>query len=404
MSRTMGKWKDALRRGILAFTMLLAGVLSSRPAGAQAGPPGAVEQFQLWSQFSAIKTISPGWRGYVEIWPRFRTRELGQNASQVDLPDRGFTLQRLFTGLWFVFPFDESNTLRVGARAILNTATRTRSFDETETRFLQEHIGAFPIGDWILSTRNRLEERLVPNRPSASVRYRSRIGVEVPIDSDRQWWFILNNELLVNVNDAGAANLRAGLSENRAIAGFRTRLAPGIGLEFGYQHNWANNDTAFDDVKHCLLVNVAFDIDQIERAGARAQQLAEASEAKVTAAPTPAAVPSALPVTQPTPTAAPSSKSEEAPQARSKNDLLAQTTSRADALLPELNREVAFNPTPIFEGHVIAALPEDQATFQQSQDEVLPEAKAVASRQERRKEDLAFSTLMNMMDGDPVDP
>jgi Protein of unknown function (DUF2490) len=389
--------------GTTVLTSLLWSVAApaqqAKPAGVA---PGTVEQFQLWTQFSAIRNITPGMRGFVEVWPRFRTRQLNQTPATLALPPTGFQLDRLFTGLWLVFPFNESNTLRVGARAIVNTGTQTRRFDETETRFLQEHIGAYPIGDVIFSTRNRLEERLLPNRQSPSFRFRTRFGIEVPLDNVRNWWFILNDELFFNINDAGTANLRPGLSENRAIAGFRTKLAPGIGLEFLYQNNWVNRDTAFDDLKHCLLLNLSFDIDQIEQANAK-QRL---EEQKTASAPQP---------TQPAPASEAIklaalielAKMPEVGIVTTKEALLAQSRfGIADLYTSEEMAATADQNNRFFDSRVATAVPESSSLEVQTatqRRELLPEVLVVASRKEQLKADLAFSALMNTFDGEGAD-
>ncbi len=399
--------KSICARGMLAGTTVLTSLLwgvaapaqQAKPAGVA---PGTVEQFQLWTQFSAIRNITPGMRGFVEVWPRFRTRQLNQTPATLALPPTGFQLDRLFTGLWLVFPFNESNTLRAGVRAIVNTATQTRKFDETETRFLQEHIGAYPIGDVIFSTRNRLEERLLPNRQSPSFRFRTRFGIEVPLDSVRNWWFILNDEMFFNVNDAGSPNLRPGLSENRAIAGFRTKLAPGIGLEFLYQNNWVNRDTAFDDLKHCLLLNLSFDIDQIEKANAqqRLQEQKTASEIQPTTSGIASETHKSATLIEP-------NKAPEVGTVTTKEALLAQSRfGIADLYTSEETDSKADQTNSFFKSRVATALPEGSSLEVQTATqgrELLPEVLVVASRKEKLKEDLAFSALMNTFDGEGAD-
>jgi hypothetical protein len=399
--------KSISTRVMLAGTTVLTSLLWSVAAPAQQAKPagvapGTVEQFQLWTQFSAIRNITPGMRGFVEVWPRFRTRQLNQTPATFALPPTGFQLDRLFTGLWLVFPFNESNTLRVGARAIVNTGTQTRRFDETETRFLQEHIGAYPIGDVIFSTRNRLEERLLPNRQSPSFRFRTRFGIEVPLDNVRNWWFILNDEMFFNINDAGSANLRPGLSENRAIAGFRTKLAPGIGLEFLYQNNWVNRDTAFDDIKHCLLLNVSFDIDQIEQANAK-QRLEEQKTASAPQPTQPATASESVKLA----TTIETVKTPEVGTVTTKEALLAQSRfGIADLYTSEEIATTGDQSNKFFNSRVATALPEGSSLEVQTATqgrELLPEVLVVASRKEKLKEDLAFSALMNTFDGEGAD-
>jgi Protein of unknown function (DUF2490) len=396
--------KSICARVMLSGTTILTSLLWSvatpaqqaKPAGVA---PGTVEAFQLWTQFSAIRNITPGMRGFVEVWPRFRTRQLNQTPATFRLPPTGFELDRLFTGLWLVFPLNESNTIRAGVRAIVNTGTQTRRFDETETRFLQEHIGAYPSGGVIFSTRTRLEERLLPNRQSPSFRFRTRFGIEVPLDQDRNWWFILNDEMFFNVNDAGSANLRPGLSENRAIAGFRTKLAPGIGLEFLYQNNWVNRDTAFDDIKHCLLLNVSFDIDQIEQANAK-QRLEEQKTASAPQPNQPATASETIKLAAPIELA----QMPEVGTVTTKEALLAQSRFGISDLYT--SEEIATKPDQsnrFFNSRVATALPEGSSLEVQTATqwrELLPEVLVVASRKEQLKEDLAFSALMNTFDGE----
>jgi Protein of unknown function (DUF2490) len=403
--------KSICMRVMLAGTTVLTSLLWSVAAPAQQAKPagvapGTVEQFQLWTQFSAIRDITPGMRGFVEVWPRFRTRQLNQTPATFRLPPTGFQLDRLFTGLWLVFPLNESNTIRAGVRAIVNTGTQTRRFDETETRFLQEHIGAYPSGGVIFSTRTRLEERLLPNRQSPSFRFRTRFGIEVPLDQDRNWWFILNDEMFFNVNDAGSANLRPGLSENRAIAGFRTKLAPGIGLEFLYQNNWVNRDTAFDDIKHCLLLNLAFDIDQIENANAQ-QRAAEDASKKVVM------TDNSLSITSPKlpePPVIEASRPLETGPTNKVNLSKQASLSASDLDTPE-NFASASRTEAVFDGRVAVFQPGGGLLVMPSNTETnkeLPEVQVLAARPakltaEHLKEDTNFSMLMNTFDGEGAD-
>ncbi|MBC7881461.1 MAG: DUF2490 domain-containing protein [Anaerolineae bacterium] len=394
-------------QNILAATTLVAGLLwGSGVQAQQAKPPGTVEQFQLWNQFSAIRDITPGMRGYVEVWPRFRTRQLNQTPATLALSPTGFQLDRLFTGLWLVFPLNESNTIRAGMRAIVNTATQTRRFDETETRFLQEHIGAYPMGDVVLSTRTRLEERLLPNRQSPSFRFRTRLGIEVPLDQDRNWWFIVNDETLINVNDAGSVNLRPGLGENRAIVGFRTKLAPGIGMEFAYQNNLVIRDTAFDDVKHCLLLNFSFDIDQIENANAKQRAVIDASKKVAMAGDALPVEPSKLPE----PPVIESAKPSEA-KLTNKAVLSKQASLSASDLNAPEDFDLANRTDAVFDGRVavfqpgggLLVMPSTAETHKDLSEVQVVAARPVKSRAEQRKEDLNFSMIMNTFDGDGGD-
>ncbi len=380
-SATQGRQIANHFRTLLIATTLIVGIdchknvqaQQAKPAGVA---PGTVEQFQLWNQFSVIKNITPGMRGFVEIGPRFRTRQLNQTPATFALPPTGFQLDRFVSGLWLVFPFNPSNTLRVGVRALHNTATQTRSFDETETRFTQDHIGAYPIGDVIFATRARLEERLIPNRQSPAFRLRTRLGFEFPLDQQRKWWFILNDELFFNLNDAGAPNLRPGLSENRVIAGLRSRVAPGIGLEFLYQHDWLNRDTAFDDINHCLLINISFDIDQIEQANARR---VDSKKTALINDPPPIKFAN-LPVD-------PETKAAELSTITNKSDLLAQSRLSAIDLIPQEDFAAVLHPS---KENLLAT----ESTSN------LSEVLVVASREEALSAQLHFSMLMNSFDSE----
>lgn len=397
--------KHLLVATTIAVGMFRCGAVQAQQAKPAGVAPGTVEQFQLWTQFSAIRDITPGMRGLVEVWPRFQTRQQQQTPATFALPPTGFALDRLFTGLWLVFPLDESNTIRAGIRAIINSATQIRRFDETETRFLQEHLGAYPMGDLIFSTRTRLEERLLPNRQSPSFRFRTRFGIEVPLDQGRNWWFILNDEMFFNVNDAGSANLRPGLSENRAIAGFRTKLAPGIGLEFLYQNNWLNRDTAFDDLKHCLLLTLAFDIDLIEKANAQQRAEVEGSN-KV------AITGDSLPVEPSKPSEPPVIAASGSPKAglTNKFNLSKQVSLSASDLDAPENFASVSRLEAVFDGRVavfqpgggLLVMPSTAETHQELA-EVQVTAWSTGITAEKRKEDLNFSMLMNTFDGEGAD-
>jgi Protein of unknown function (DUF2490) len=349
----------------------------AKPAGVA---PGTVEQFQLWTQFSVIRNITPGMRGVVEITPRFRTRETTQTPATFALSPTGFALDRFVSSLWLVFPLNQSNTIRAGVRTFLNTPTQTRSFGETETRFAQDYISAYPLGDVILGTRFRLEERLLPNRQSPSIRVTTRLGLEIPLDQQRKWWFLIADEFFLNLNNGGSPNLRPGLTENRASAGIRSRLAPGIVLDFLYQNTWNNRDTAFDDLYHALVINVSFDIDQIEKANALQIEREKAQQAVKDQPPIKLANLPQIIAERPIDPAAITTKTE----------LLAKSNSIAVDLM-----KPAFSEAPM-------KLPNGKSLITQNTAE-LKEVEVVASREKQLNEYLSLSMLMNGFDSVEAD-
>lgn len=136
-SATVGR-RPVCFRAILAASAVTASLLAPGAAWAQAGPPGAVEQFQLWTQVAVAKSFAPGIKGILELWPRFRSR-----------PD--FALDRFFIRPWVAFRIDESNSVWLGAAAILNYPAGRA--EQTETRFcsstwgpIRQEIGRFRPG------------------------------------------------------------------------------------------------------------------------------------------------------------------------------------------------------------------------------------------------------------------
>jgi hypothetical protein len=369
---------------LIATSLIAAIIWGSNAQAQQAKPagvaPGTVEQFQLWPQFSVIRNITPGMRGVVEISPRFRTRETTQTPATFALSPTGFALDRLVSSLWLVFPLNQSNTIRAGVRTFLNTPTQTRSFGETETRFAQDYIGAYPLGEVILSARLRLEERLLPNRQSPSIRVTTRLGLEIPLDQEHKWWFLIADEFFLNLNNGGSPNLRPGLTENRASAGLRSRLAPGIALDFLYQNTWLNRDTAFDDLYHALVINVSFDIDQIEKANALQIEREKAQRAIKDQPPMKSAKLPQIVTTTPTEVAGIITKTE----------LLAKSNSGAVDLMKPAFSEAMMN------------LSNGESLITQSTAD-LKEVEVVASREEQLNEYLSLSMLMNGFDSVEAD-
>lgn len=106
---------------------------------------------------------------------------------------------------------------------------------------------------WV-SSRTRLEERLIERVQGASIRLRQQLSLEYPIRAT-PWALLLYDELFCTLNKTSNGPAR-GFDRNRIFAGVNRRLAPTITLQIGYRLEYINHTDTDDEGRNQLLVNL----------------------------------------------------------------------------------------------------------------------------------------------------
>jgi hypothetical protein len=122
-----------------------------------------------------------------------------------------------------------------------------------ETRLLQQLSGKAGI----VRGRLRLEQRFVDGAEQTAWRLRSRVGVNVPLDTDKKWRAIADTEGFFTLR-ATRAGGQTGLTGLRSQAGFAHEVSDRIGISLTYVRNQEIIDGRPDRVGHAPLFGIEF--------------------------------------------------------------------------------------------------------------------------------------------------
>jgi hypothetical protein len=117
---------------------------------------------------------------------------------------------------------------------------------------------AAPLAGFGLSTRTRLEQRLVENADDTAWRFRQLVKLTWPLAADDRVYLALWDEVFANFNDTdwGAAS---GFDQNRAFVGLGARLSPLVRTELGYMNLYVDRRGRRNASNHVLLLTLFLD-------------------------------------------------------------------------------------------------------------------------------------------------
>ncbi|MBC8139038.1 MAG: DUF2490 domain-containing protein [Fibrella sp.] len=210
-----------------AAAVAAAMVLNVSAARAQVGADN--DDFQSWNMLIVNKTFTgTPWRGYFEVQPRF-VNDSDRLGPLLIRPAVGYAV-RPNVSLW------------LGYVVVPNYSPRRT----TENRYFQQLLVNTKFPTFDLVNRTRLEERFLEGVDDPSYRLRHFVRGFVPLQKDRKWAVVAQNELFWNLNDA-APNLQGGYDQNRTFLGVSVATAKNIRLETGYQYVNVRVPTAAPD-------------------------------------------------------------------------------------------------------------------------------------------------------------
>ncbi len=208
--------RSAWRRWAAACGMVLALAGAAVPASAEE------VDTQQWSLFVIQKDLSPRWRAYFEVQPRF-----GGDISGVERllvrPALGYRVTPRLS-VWQGFAW---------------TPLFTPTFRD-EKRSWQQLLYEDHLGRTSFSDRLRLEQRFIEDASGTSLRLRNMIRLQHPISADQRWAVVGYDELFWNLNSVGNGPAE-GFDQNRVFLGVSRKLNAQLRVETGYLVDFINS-------------------------------------------------------------------------------------------------------------------------------------------------------------------
>jgi hypothetical protein len=201
----------------------LAAVLAATPAAA------SEDYFEVW--FSPTVDVGVGNRTTVRLETAQRFRSSADGGRDT-----------LYFRLWANRKIGKGLTLSGGIEQRWNDA-------QQEQRVLQQ----LSWSRGILRSRSRIEQRFVAGDPLMGLRFRQRLGVEVPLDEN---WSAEANAEGFFVLQGTARGGQTGLTGLRTFVGVGRDLSKNLAVSFGYLRNQDIRQGRADRVGHAPLLGL----------------------------------------------------------------------------------------------------------------------------------------------------
>ncbi len=189
--------------------------------GISPGARAAESDTQHWSLLVINKQFSRRWLGYFEVQPR-----IGEHIGALD---------RLLIRPAFGYRITPKLSVWQG----YGWTPQFRPDFRGEHRLFQQLLYEDTVGRVSLTSRTRLEERLIENVGGASLRFRSMLRGSLPISADRKWLLIGYDEFFWNLNSPDGGPV-SGFDQNRLFLGLGRQVNPQTRVETGYLLNLIN--------------------------------------------------------------------------------------------------------------------------------------------------------------------
>lgn len=151
------------------------------------------------------------------------------------------------------YALTERATVWLGYGWIFNSPAGAGTDDIDEHRIWQQLTWSKPFEVGMLSTRSRLEQRLVEGGDDTGWRFRQLVKFIFPFDFEPRFSLVGWDEIFVNINhtDWGA---RDGLDQNRGFVGLGWNFdrASHFRTEIGYLNQFIDSPAGKDRVNHIL--------------------------------------------------------------------------------------------------------------------------------------------------------
>jgi hypothetical protein len=208
---------------LLGLLLVLASPAAARPSDSQA---------QLWYAAFTQGPIARPFLYYLEAQPRLGQddgRLILRSALGLALPVEGLSVWLGYA--WIpVWPWDEDPAPRLN-----------------ESRLYQQLLYNTALGPVRLSSRTRLEQRLLASAAGTSHRFRTFLRGSAPLGGESPLSLILWDEVFFHLNTVEGGP-RRGFDQNRAFLGVGYKLSAHVTLEAGYLNNYIRRPTAPSDL------------------------------------------------------------------------------------------------------------------------------------------------------------
>lgn len=212
---------DPIRRACLAALPLFAAV----PAHAQ------TDHFEVW--ISPAVSTSVGARTTIELEAAQRLRDAADGGRDT-----------VYARLWI--------HRKLTDRATLSGAIEQRWNEGADERRLHQQL-SLKFG--AVAMRSRLEQRFVAGDPRMALRFRQRLGVDVPLDAGGRWSGVANAEGFFTLR-GGDAGDQTGLTGFRLYAGIGHDIDDRWSVSLGYLRAQDIRRARPDRVGHAPLIGV----------------------------------------------------------------------------------------------------------------------------------------------------
>ena len=195
--------------------------------------------FQLWSPVYLTYSYTDKIQGWYEVQPRF-----GTNVSQVNQlllrTAMGYRLDQYWS-LWQGYAWTPSFVPRF----------------LSENRIYQQLLFLREFPTFKVMSRTRFEQRWIQTVPGTALRFRTLLRGRFPLDQERVWGIIVQDEIFFNFNSP-TNGPEAGLDQNRFFLALNKRLNEHMHIDGGYQLQTINTDEPefVDDLNHIILIQL----------------------------------------------------------------------------------------------------------------------------------------------------
>lgn len=205
----------------------LAAAALALPAAAHA----STDHFELWLNPSI--DFDAGERTAIELETAQRLRDRDEGGRDT-----------IFARLWV--------HRSIGDGVTLSGAAEQRWNDELEEQRLHQQLS---IKRGLLRSRSRLEQRFVEGDARMGLRYRQRLGVEIPLDASGRWSAGINAEGFFTLR-AGDPGGDTGLTGLRTIAEIGYEISDRLSVSAGYIRTQEIRTGRPDRVGHAPLIGI----------------------------------------------------------------------------------------------------------------------------------------------------
>ena len=180
------------------------------------------QDFRLWAPIYLTVPLSTSFIGYMEVNTRF-----GDDVSELD---------QLILRPAIGYKLTDHISLWQGYAWIGNYQPRLTEEHRVFQQLLYKET--FPFVK--ITSRSRLEERIIERTDGTAVRARTVLRGDFPLPKIPDWAFVLYDEIFVNLNTVGSGP-EAGFDQNRLFLGMNHQFMKQFNMDVGYQLQATNN-------------------------------------------------------------------------------------------------------------------------------------------------------------------